>query len=157
MKFETIALHGGQTIDQDTLSRAVPVYRTSSYVFKSTEHAANHILLLKIAAEGVCFAFDCQLQRGLGLGPVEIRGQGQDRYTRIIPETYPKGEIPGVVKHQVCAGILVAYLSFLKVVITRIEVHLHQGPNLPGSVTCKPPQAKADRGFVAVLEVKAMV
>ncbi|MFC1830937.1 bifunctional O-acetylhomoserine aminocarboxypropyltransferase/cysteine synthase, partial [Thermodesulfobacteriota bacterium] len=41
MKFETIALHGGQTIDQDTLSRAVPVYRTSSYVFKSTEHAAN--------------------------------------------------------------------------------------------------------------------
>ena len=37
MKFETIALHGGQTIDQDTLSRAVPVYRTSSYVFKSTD------------------------------------------------------------------------------------------------------------------------
>jgi O-acetylhomoserine (thiol)-lyase len=48
MKFETIALHGGQTIDQDTLSRAVPVYRTSSYVFKNTEHAANLFALKEL-------------------------------------------------------------------------------------------------------------
>ncbi len=48
MKFETIALHGGQTIDQDTLSRAVPIYRTSSYVFKSTEHAANLFALKEL-------------------------------------------------------------------------------------------------------------
>ncbi|MEN8199677.1 MAG: O-acetylhomoserine aminocarboxypropyltransferase/cysteine synthase family protein, partial [Thermodesulfobacteriota bacterium] len=41
MKFETAALHGGQHIDQETLSRAVPIHRTSSYLFKSTEHAAN--------------------------------------------------------------------------------------------------------------------
>ena len=40
-KFETLALHAGQNIDTDTLSRAVPIYRTSSYVFKNTEHAAN--------------------------------------------------------------------------------------------------------------------
>src|SRR5512138_494833 len=39
-RFETLALHAGQTIDP-TMSRAVPVYRTSSYLFKSTEHAAN--------------------------------------------------------------------------------------------------------------------
>jgi len=38
---ETIALHGGQTPDPTTLSRGVPVHRTSSYVFKNTEHAAN--------------------------------------------------------------------------------------------------------------------
>ncbi|HPB31337.1 MAG TPA: O-acetylhomoserine aminocarboxypropyltransferase/cysteine synthase [Candidatus Sumerlaeota bacterium] len=38
---ETLALHAGQEPDPTTLSRAVPVYRTSSYVFKSTEHAAN--------------------------------------------------------------------------------------------------------------------
>jgi len=38
---ETIALHGGQEPDPTTLSRAVPIYRTSSYVFKNTEHAAN--------------------------------------------------------------------------------------------------------------------
>jgi len=38
---ETIALHGGQTPDPTTLSRGVPVYRTSSFVFKNTEHAAN--------------------------------------------------------------------------------------------------------------------
>ena len=37
----TIALHAGQTPDGTTLSRAVPIYQTSSYVFKSTEHAAN--------------------------------------------------------------------------------------------------------------------
>jgi len=41
MNLETIALHGGQEVCKETLSRAVPIYRTSSYVFKSTEHAAN--------------------------------------------------------------------------------------------------------------------
>ncbi len=40
-KFETIALHGGQEPDSATLSRGVPVYRTSSYVFKDTQHAAD--------------------------------------------------------------------------------------------------------------------
>jgi len=39
-KFDTLTLHAGQKIDE-TLSRAVPVYRTSSYIFKSAEHAAN--------------------------------------------------------------------------------------------------------------------
>ncbi len=39
--FETLALHAGQKIDNDTLSRGVPIYRTSSYVFKNTDHAAN--------------------------------------------------------------------------------------------------------------------
>ena len=37
----TAAVHGGQSPDPTTLSRAVPVYRTSSFVFKSAEHAAN--------------------------------------------------------------------------------------------------------------------
>lgn len=40
-KQETICLHGGQVPDPTTLSRAVPIYQTSSYVFKSSEHAAN--------------------------------------------------------------------------------------------------------------------
>ncbi|MCK4906523.1 MAG: O-acetylhomoserine aminocarboxypropyltransferase/cysteine synthase [Spirochaetes bacterium] len=40
-KLETLALHAGQEEAGDTLSRAVPVYRTSSYLFKNTEHAAN--------------------------------------------------------------------------------------------------------------------
>lgn len=38
---ETICLHGGQIPDPTTLSRAVPIYQTTSYVFKSAEHAAN--------------------------------------------------------------------------------------------------------------------
>lgn len=40
-RFETLSLHAGQVPDPTTLSRGVPVYRTSSYVFKNTEHAAN--------------------------------------------------------------------------------------------------------------------
>lgn len=39
--FETISLHAGQQVDPATGSRGVPVYLTSSYVFKNTEHAAN--------------------------------------------------------------------------------------------------------------------
>ena len=41
MNFETLALHAGQVPDPTTGSRAVPIYQTTSYVFKSTEHAAN--------------------------------------------------------------------------------------------------------------------
>jgi O-acetylhomoserine (thiol)-lyase len=40
-RIETLALHAGQDVDSDTGSRAVPIYQTSSYVFKDTEHAAN--------------------------------------------------------------------------------------------------------------------
>lgn len=41
-KLDTIALHAGQeTSDPATGARAVPIYQTTSYVFKSTEHAAN--------------------------------------------------------------------------------------------------------------------
>lgn len=47
LHFETLALHAGQTIDE-TQSRGVGVYRTSSYVFKSTEHAANLFALKEI-------------------------------------------------------------------------------------------------------------
>jgi O-acetylhomoserine (thiol)-lyase len=38
---ETLALHAGQSVDSDALSRAVPIYQTSSYVFKDSQHAAN--------------------------------------------------------------------------------------------------------------------
>jgi O-acetylhomoserine (thiol)-lyase len=37
----TLALHAGQVPDPTTGARAVPLYQTTSYVFKSTEHAAN--------------------------------------------------------------------------------------------------------------------
>jgi O-acetylhomoserine (thiol)-lyase len=38
---DTLALHAGQKPDPATGSRAVPIYQTTSYVFKSSEHAAN--------------------------------------------------------------------------------------------------------------------
>lgn len=38
---DTLALHAGHTPDSATLSRAVPIYQTSSYVFRSSEHAAK--------------------------------------------------------------------------------------------------------------------
>jgi len=37
----TVALHGGQAPDPTTGARAVPIYQTTSYVFKSADHAAN--------------------------------------------------------------------------------------------------------------------
>jgi O-acetylhomoserine (thiol)-lyase len=40
-KLGTLALHAGQVPDPTTNSRAVPIYQTSSYVFNSSEHAAN--------------------------------------------------------------------------------------------------------------------
>src|SRR5258706_1787399 len=39
--FDTLALHAGQSPDPATGSRAVPVYQTTSYVFRDTEHAAS--------------------------------------------------------------------------------------------------------------------
>jgi len=45
--FETLALHAGQPVDT-TLSRGVPVYRTTSYIFKNTEHAANLFALKEL-------------------------------------------------------------------------------------------------------------
>ena len=41
LKFETLQLHAGQEVDPTTNSRAVPIYQTSSYVFKNADHAAN--------------------------------------------------------------------------------------------------------------------
>lgn len=40
-KFETLQLHAGQEPDASTNSRAVPIYQTTSYVFKNSLHAAN--------------------------------------------------------------------------------------------------------------------
>jgi len=37
----TLALHAGQTPDPTTGARAVPIYQTTSYVFRSSDHAAN--------------------------------------------------------------------------------------------------------------------
>lgn len=48
MKFETLCLHGGQQPDPTTLSRAVPVYRTSAYQFRDTEHASNLFALKEL-------------------------------------------------------------------------------------------------------------
>lgn len=41
LNFNTLQVHAGYTPDAVTKSRAVPIYQTTSYVFDSTEHAAN--------------------------------------------------------------------------------------------------------------------
>src|SRR6188472_149938 len=41
LKFETLQVHAGQEIDPTTNARAVPIYQTTSYAFKNSEHAAN--------------------------------------------------------------------------------------------------------------------
>src|SRR5512145_1783766 len=47
-KLGTRALHAGQVPDPTTGSRAVPIYQTSSYVFRDTEHAANLFALKEL-------------------------------------------------------------------------------------------------------------
>lgn len=39
-RYETLQLHAGHDVDE-TLSRAVPIYQTSSYLFKDSEHASK--------------------------------------------------------------------------------------------------------------------
>jgi O-acetylhomoserine/O-acetylserine sulfhydrylase len=41
LHFETLQLHAGQEVDPVTRSRAVPLYQTTSYTFKNSEHGAN--------------------------------------------------------------------------------------------------------------------
>ena len=41
IKFETLQIHAGHNPDRETFSRAVPLYQTSSYVFKDSRHAAG--------------------------------------------------------------------------------------------------------------------
>lgn len=41
IKYETLQVHAGHTPDSDTLSRAVPLYQTTSYLFKDASHAAD--------------------------------------------------------------------------------------------------------------------
>lgn len=40
-RFETLQLHAGHTVDQVTCARAVPIYQTSSYLFRDSRHAAD--------------------------------------------------------------------------------------------------------------------
>ena len=52
---ETIALHGGEyRSDPSTTAVAVPIYRTTSYQFNNTDHAANCLDLknLEIFTQG---------------------------------------------------------------------------------------------------------
>lgn len=48
-RFETLAVHGGQQPDASTLSRAVPLHRTTAYAFKNAAHAAR---LFSLEEEG---------------------------------------------------------------------------------------------------------
>ena len=48
MKLETKCLHAGTQPDPTTNARALPIYRTSSFVFRDTEHAANLFALKEL-------------------------------------------------------------------------------------------------------------
>lgn len=47
-KLGTQCLHAGQTPDPTTMACAVPIYRTSAYAFRDTEHAANLFALKEL-------------------------------------------------------------------------------------------------------------
>ncbi len=47
LKFETLQVHAGQEVDPTTFSRAVPLYQTTSYLFKNSQHGADLFALKK--------------------------------------------------------------------------------------------------------------
>ncbi|GHU99222.1 O-acetylhomoserine (thiol)-lyase [Bacteroidia bacterium] len=47
-RYETLQVHAGQQVDPTTLSCTVPLYQTTSYHFKSAEHAANLFALKEV-------------------------------------------------------------------------------------------------------------
>lgn len=47
-RFDTLAVHGGQRPDPATGSRAVPIYQTTSYVFRDSQHAADLFALKEV-------------------------------------------------------------------------------------------------------------
>ncbi len=47
-RLETLALHAGQVATQDNPSRGVPINRTTAYLFRDTEHAANLFALKEL-------------------------------------------------------------------------------------------------------------
>lgn len=51
-QLETLAIHAGQEVDPTTLSRAVPIYQTSSYVFHDSDHATR---LFNLEEEGFVY------------------------------------------------------------------------------------------------------
>ena len=48
MKHETLCIHGGYQPDSDTRSSAVPLYKSTAFTFKDTEHAANLFALKEL-------------------------------------------------------------------------------------------------------------
>jgi len=48
LQLETLAVHAGQQIDPTTMSRAVPIYQTTSYGFRDADHAANLFALAEM-------------------------------------------------------------------------------------------------------------
>jgi O-acetylhomoserine (thiol)-lyase len=46
--FDTKQIHAGQSADEATGARALPIYQTTSYVFRDTEHAANLFALKEL-------------------------------------------------------------------------------------------------------------
>jgi len=48
LQLETLAVHAGQSLDPTTMSRAVPIYQTTSYGFRDTDHAANLFALAEM-------------------------------------------------------------------------------------------------------------
>ena len=78
LKTETLALHAGHTPDQETLSRSVPVYRTSSYVFKNTEHAANLFSLKELGNIYTRLMTQCPTLRVILCSGYPIEGPARD-------------------------------------------------------------------------------
>src|SRR5215216_2613582 len=97
--FDTLALHAGQEVDSATTARAVPIYQSTSYVFRDTNHAAD---LFSLAEEGNIYTrimnpttdvFEkrmAALEKGVGAlatAPEAFRAAITDRTRAVFTET----------------------------------------------------------------------
>ncbi len=95
--FDTLQLHVGQeSADPASDSRAVPIYQTTSYVFRNSQHAADRFGL---ADAGNIYGRSTNSTQGVSRGPYRRtrgrRGRSCRRLRRCCHHLYPAGPCPG--------------------------------------------------------------
>ncbi len=94
--FDTLQLHVGQeSADPASDSRAVPIYQTTSYVFRNSQHAADRFGL---ADAGNIYGRLTNSTQGVfedRIAALEARGRSCRRLRRCCHHLYPAGPCPG--------------------------------------------------------------
>jgi len=113
--FNTQTLHSGQTVDATT-SRGVPLYRTSSYVFESTEKAANLFALKRLGVRHILAPSTVgSLREEYHPGEIVFVDQFIDRTTRREQSFYTENKVCHIsVAEPMCPDLRNTIISVAK-------------------------------------------